>query len=221
MAEKAIFLDQYYAQGYIAMSWVYFHQWLWQWSPDSFALERSFEMAQKAAALDNSRPEVHHALGCIYLFQKQHEQALAEQERAIALDPNFADAHMLVTLTLNYIGGRAEEAIGWAKKATRLNPRYPGWYLNFLAAAYAEIGRAEEAISMLKKALTLTPNLDTHITLAAIYSELGCEEEARAEAATILRLSPNCSVDAWGQLPFKDPSRLEHLLAALRKAGLK
>jgi adenylate cyclase len=220
MAERAIALDPHYARGYVAMSWVYFHQWLWQWSPDASALERSLEMAQKAADLDNSRPEVHHALGRVYLFQKQHEQAVAELERAIALDPNFADAHMWLTLTLNYMG-KPEEAISWAEKAMRLNPRYPGWYLNFLAMAYVLLGREEEAIPMLKKALTLTPNLDTHLMLAAVYAKLGREEEARTEAETILRLSPSFSVDAWGKLPYKDPKVLERALANLRRAGLK
>ena len=129
MAERAIELDPHYAGGYVAMSWVYFHQWLWQWSPDPSALERSAEMAQRAIALDDSEPGVHPTLGCAHLFHRRHEQAIAEMERAIALDPNFADAHIWMTLILNY-AGRPEEAIGWGEKALRLNPRYPGWYLN-------------------------------------------------------------------------------------------
>jgi adenylate cyclase len=221
MAERAIELDPHYAGGYMAMSWVYFHQWLWQWSPDPSALERSAEMAQRAIALDDSDPVVHLTLGCAHLFHRQHEQAIAEMERAIALDPNYADAHIWMTLILNYVG-RPDEAIGWAEKAMRLNPHYPGWYLNFLGMAYVLARRYDEALIVLKRALTLTPNLDTHILLASLYSQLGREEEARAEAAEILRMSPNFSVDAWGQiLPFKDPAVLERGLAALRKAGLK
>jgi adenylate cyclase len=157
----------------------------------------------------------------VYLFQRQHEQAFAEMERAIALDPNFADGHLWLALTLNYMG-RPEEAIGWAEKGIRLNPHYPGWYLNFLGMAYSLAGRREEALTVLKKALTLTPNLDTHIMLAAAYSELGRKEEARVETAEVLRMSPNFSVGAWGQaLPYKNPADLERGLAALRKAGLK
>jgi adenylate cyclase len=178
-------------------------------------------MAQRAIALDSSVPDTHLTLGCVYLFHRQHEQAIAEMERAIALDPNFADAHIWMTLILNYVG-RPDEAIGWAEKAMRLNPHYPGWYLNFLGMAYVLARRYDEALIVLKRALTLTPTLDTHILLASLYSQLGREEEARAEAAEILRMSPNFSVDAWGQiLPFKDPAVLERGLAALRKAGLK
>ena len=46
-------------------------------------------------------------------------------ERAIALDPNFADGHLWLALTLYYMG-RPEEAISWAEKGIRLNPQYPG-----------------------------------------------------------------------------------------------
>jgi adenylate cyclase len=221
LAERAIALDPQYATGYVTMGWVYFHQWIWQWSPGPSALERASEMAQRALALDNSHPYAHMTLGGVYLFQRKHEQALAEMERAIALEPNFADAHMWLALTLNYMG-RPEEAIGWAEKAIRLNPYYPGWYLNFLGMAYFLTGRYEEALTVEKKALTLTPNLDTHAGLAGVYITLGREEEARAEAAEILRMSPNFLVDAWGQmLPFKNPADSERYLAPLRKAGLK
>ena len=121
MAERAIELDPQYAGGYVAMSWVYFHQWIWQWNLDSSALERASETAQRALTLDNPHPYTHMTLGGVYLFQRHHEQALAEMERAIALDPNFADAHMWLALTLYYMG-RPEEAIRWAEKGIRLNP---------------------------------------------------------------------------------------------------
>jgi adenylate cyclase len=178
-------------------------------------------MAQRGVELDNSLPYAHLTLGGMSLFQRHHEQAFAEMQRAVALDPNFADGYLWLALTLHYMG-RPEEAIEWAEKGIRLNPHYPGWYLNFLGFAYSSAGRYEETLTVMKKALTLTPNLDTHISLAVAYSKLGRQEEARAEAAEVLRMSPNFSVNAWGQmLPFKNPADLERSLASLRKAGLK
>ena len=38
-------------------------------------------------------PWVTWVLGYVYLWQKQYEQAIAEMERAIALDPNMADGY--------------------------------------------------------------------------------------------------------------------------------
>ena len=60
-------------------------------------------------------------MGLVFLFQKQHEQAIAELERAVALDPNFANAYAELAHTLTY-AGRPEEAIKVVEKAMRLNP---------------------------------------------------------------------------------------------------
>ena len=97
-------------------------------------------------------------LGSVYLWKKQYDQAIAEAERAIALDPNIAEAYTWLGETLNF-AGRPEEAIGLIEKAMRLNPHYPPFYLFFLGQAYHLTGRYEEAIAAYKRALTRNPNL--------------------------------------------------------------
>ena len=67
-------------------------------------------------------------MGRVSLWKKQHDQAIAEAERAIALDPNDADGYAWLGEILNF-AGRPEEAIGLIEKAMRLNPRYPPFYL--------------------------------------------------------------------------------------------
>ena len=58
------------------------------WSQDPQTLERALALAQQAVALDDSLPGAQTVLGFVYLWKKQYEQAIAEAERAIALDPN-------------------------------------------------------------------------------------------------------------------------------------
>ena len=128
MFEKAIELDPQYAEAYAFLGWTYFGEWVFQWSQDPQILERAFELAQKAVALDDSLPLAHAALGQVYLWKKQHDQAIAEAERAIALDPNDADGYAWLGAILNF-AGRPEEAIGLIEKAMRLNPHYPPLYL--------------------------------------------------------------------------------------------
>ena len=224
MFERAIELDPEYATAYAWLGYTYLVDRVWQWSQDPQALERAFELEQKALALDDSLPLAHVVLGNVYLWKdRQYDQAIAEAERAIALDPNDADNYVTLGNMLT-AAGRLEEAIESVKKALRLNPHYPGaWPLFSLGLAYRLTGQYEEAMATQKKALTRNPNyLGAHFELAILYSELGREEEARAEAAEVLRISPNCSLEVWRQsLPSKDQAGLERDLAALRKAGLK
>ena len=91
-------------------------------SQDSQTLERAFELVQKAVALDDSLPLAHRVLGLVYVWKKQHEQAIAAAERAVALDPNDAEGYATAGEILN-LAGRPEEAIGLVEKAMRLNPR--------------------------------------------------------------------------------------------------
>jgi len=156
------------------------------------------------------------------MWKKQHEQGIAEVERAIALDPNNAEGYADLGTTLVF-AGRLEEGIGSIEKAMRLNPHYPPRYLHNLGVAYREAGRYEEALAPLKKVITLNPNFVlSHLNLAACYAELGRLEEAQAEAAEVLRISPNFSLEVTRQrFPRKDPAVLERFLDGLRKAGLK
>src|SRR4030095_10064024 len=124
-----------------------------------------------------------------------YDQAIAEEERAIALDSNFAEAYTWLGEILKF-AGRPEEVMGLIEKAMRLNPHYPPLYLFILGEAYRSTGRYEEAIAAYKRVLTRNPNLLlAHLGLAVVYSELGREEEARAEAAEVLRLNPKYSLE--------------------------
>ncbi|MBI3304679.1 MAG: tetratricopeptide repeat protein [Deltaproteobacteria bacterium] len=222
MCEKAIGVDPQYAEAYTLLGRTYLREHLWGWNPEPQTLEQALAQARKAISLDDSLPMAHRLLAYVYLWQKQHAQAITEAEHALALDPNDVDGYETLGEILSF-AGRPQDTLGLVEKALRLNPRQPVSLLWLLGRAYLLTGRYEEAITVLKKTLIRNPNYYVaHFDLAIIYSELGREEEARAEAAEMLRVSPGYSLERDRQnWPFKDPAATERFAAALRKAGLK
>jgi adenylate cyclase len=207
---------------YTLMGWVnYLEYWLGLGKSPQESITKGMELIQKALAIDDSLASAHGHLSMFYTLKREHERAIAEAERAVALDPGGAYRHVQYAMSLFY-GGRTEEAIPGFQKAIRLNPL--GESSNFfnLGGAYRVTGRFEEAVLEYKKALQRAPDsIFAHLGLAATYSMMGREQEARAEAAEVLRISPKFSVDSYAKrLAFKDQSVTNKFSDALRKAGL-
>lgn len=189
--EQAIALDPQYAEAYAWLGWTYWEE-SW-WDPDPQKLEQALALAQQAIALDTSLSVAHSLLSLASARSKQSEQAIAEGERAVILDPNNAYCAAWLGEVLNY-GGRPADAIGWLEKAMRLNPRYPYWFAVELGLAYQLTGRYAEAIAAYKQALLLAPSMFSDGQVALI------------------------SVRQWGGQLSQDPQIREQALAAAQRA---
>jgi adenylate cyclase len=169
MFEKALALDPQYAEAEANLGWTYYIEWTWRWSADPQTLERSLALAYQALSLDDSLPAAHSLLSWGYYLKQQYDQAVAEGERAIALDPNNADSYARQADVLTF-AGRPEDALRSIERAMRLNPRYPPFYLWELGFAYCYTGRYAEAIASLKEAISRMPNhIPAYLALAISY----------------------------------------------------
>jgi adenylate cyclase len=224
--ERAVKVDPKYSYAWAMLGWTHWIDATFGYSESSSeSFKKAVEIARKAMELDDKQPDVHALMGCIYLFQRQYDNAIVEGERAIALAPNVACNKAILAQTMLF-AGRFEEAITLLKRAMRLNPHYPSWYLHFLAVAYSMIGDHEKAIALNEELLNLRRSVRGNIItpllgLAADTIFLGREDEARAYVKEILEVEPNFSLEQFQNVNFfKDPLHLKRTSEALRKAGI-
>jgi adenylate cyclase len=218
--EKAIKLDPKYAEGYGFLGWLHLLAAWNQWSANPLAdLKRATELAQKALALDDTNSSALALLCEVDWMQGRYDQAVADGERAVAINPNYAQGYHALADALN-VSDKPEDAVPAAQKAMRLDPAHADFFGYDLGMAYVEMGRYEVAIPILKRHLAAYPNMLTgHLGLAVAYVELGRHEDAQTQAAEIMRFSPGFTLASLP--PGKDAAWNKRSHDDLRKAGLK
>jgi TolB-like protein/Flp pilus assembly protein TadD len=231
MFERAIELDPHHAQSWagLALSYMEEHWSNWTSSPEA-AAERSFELAQKAVAVDERESRAHLALGEAYLYaRRDFDRALIEIEKASDLNPNDYTNYCIKSWLLA-LDGRTTEGIACASTAFRLNPyaaydcRIGQFLAFFAAAAYEDALTALQNIS--------SPEGIAQACLAACYAKLGRTAEANKNMAAFIekarseiRIFPGENPVAWREywakfFPFRATSVFDDLMEGMRDAGL-
>lgn len=218
---KAMDLDPQYAPAYVELSWAHLQSWQFGWNTDPESLERARDLAERGIVLDDTLVAGHSLLAQIYLWKKEHDRAIVEAERAVALGPNNADSYETLAEVLGW-AGRPEDSIRVIRQAMRLNPHYPFFYLWTLGHASYMSRRNGDAVDAFKKITQQNPNfLPAHAYLAVLFAEMGREKAAREAWDKARQLSPGVSLASLGQrLPYRRPADLDRLLTAANKAGL-
>ena len=221
MAEEAIALDPKYAEAYVVLSITHTNDVFLGTSRPKESIPKAMELTQKALALNGSLADAHSKLGLLYVWSGRYDEAIAETERAVELDPNSGQLNYNLSTALRF-AGNSKDAIPVILKALRQEPIAPDNYVQQKALAYFQAGECQNAIATCEKGPWREPdNLMTHVIRAMVYGFCDSEEEARKEAIEVLRIKPKFTVRSFtGILPYKNPSDRERAAQGLRKAGL-
>ncbi len=121
--ERAIELDPADSRAYSGMAYCLFFSVFTGFSEASEeGSNKIIEFAKRAVALDDADALAHHTLGLSMLyFSGNHDLAIAETSRAVALNPSFSQAHVPLGNALSF-SGKPEEGIAHLEEALRLNP---------------------------------------------------------------------------------------------------
>jgi tetratricopeptide (TPR) repeat protein len=220
LLRRAIALDPNYAAAYAALAETYHVAAVMGWAESpADTLSRAEELANKALSINDSEVRAHIILGRVHIFHQRYEQAKAEMDRAIAINPNDAlglagRGNLLMWL------GETDAAIEVLELARRIDPELNTVDRNALSLAYYLKGRYAAAIEEAKLNLRRTTGANfSRIVLAAAYAEHSQADDAARVVAEVRRLDPTFDPREFGS-KFLRPADLEHLRDGLRKAGL-
>jgi adenylate cyclase len=167
----------------------------------------------------------HYMICRVQTHTNRQAQGIAECERALALNPNLANARAEIGLTKLY-EGRAEETERHELEALRISPRDTdaNVWVAYIALAKLYLGADADAAAFYRRSMDINRNYATgHINFAAALEELGRHDEARAEVQAALALNPEFTLRRYRAGAQSDNpiylTRREQLIEAMRKAG--
>jgi adenylate cyclase len=223
LLQQALSIDPSYARAYVLLSFADFAAWINLLDTDYLdpaVLDRAYQSASNAVRLDANLPEAHAQLGWVLCRIGEHDRAIAEFQRAMALNPNFTDWRYGANLLYAGEPTRAVQALeGQLRADPFYSPLVPGW----LGLALYMLERYEDALTPLRECASRAPSFRWgHLWLAANYAKMGRVQEARSEAAEALRIHPQWTINGFGKPAheFRRPADAEHFFDGLRIAGL-
>lgn len=222
LIKECLAIDATFARAHVLQSMTQGSTWAIPLDDDYMnpaVLDAAHRWAERAVQLDANLPQAHYQLGLILSFKAQREAAVAECERAVALNPSYTDWRFAAVLVH---AGQSERAVDVAKEHLRADPFTLPVARGWLGLACYMLRRYPEALAALREFVPQAPNFRPgRAWLAATYAQLGKHEEARAEAAEVLRIYPGWTSSSifrkGGYLRDED---VDHLTDGLRKAGL-
>jgi adenylate cyclase len=195
-------------------------------------LERADELESKALALDPDWTWPHDAKGGILRLQARYQEAVAEHERALALDPSNEDAAASVGMDYAMLG-RFDKSLEYFDQAILGSPHDPSLAYWYGGKAWANFGlkNYDQAIDMARQAIAIKPNYNqfSHVFLVAALALTDHEAQAREALQRYLALpstGPRKTIAAWKtywSAQRGDPPRVEaneRVYDGLRKAGM-
>jgi eukaryotic-like serine/threonine-protein kinase len=187
--QQAIKKDDTFAAAYAGLADTYMSMTNYQMAPAESLIPKAKQAVEKALQLDDRLAEAHTSLAAIRLYHLEGSGIEEEFQRAIALDPGYAQGIHWYALYLA-AAGRKEDSIREIKLAREIDPKslIINANVGFVYYLAGDYNHAEEAE---KNAIQMDPSfVSAHGYLGQIYVEKKQYTEAIDEFRTAASLSP-------------------------------
>jgi adenylate cyclase len=219
LLERATSLDTTFAPFFSALALCRFQDHAFMFHATENILDKAFEAARRAVALDDKDAMGHAVLGRIYTGRGEHASSIAELETGLRLNPSLSWAHYGLGMALVFTG-RAEQGIVEVDWAERLSPHDPNLWLFEMVRAWGWISlgdfeRArEQAEQSVRRPMAGFP---AWATLASALGHLGRIDQARSALAKTLELQPGFSPQLLDRVwPNMEAAFFERFIDGLR-----
>lgn len=189
-------------------------------------LVRSNELIDPVLTEAPRHDRAHFVKGLILRTEVQPEQSSVFFERAMQLNPNYAQAIAFLGFNQTLVG-RPERCFELVERAIRLSPRDPqlGVWLSFMSQAHHHLQQYDQAIEVSIRSVAVNPEYGSnHLRLATANALVGRREEAKTALANAMRLLPGVSARLLRSRRMSTrPAYVEAMelgLVALREFGL-
>jgi tetratricopeptide (TPR) repeat protein len=156
-------------------------------------------------------------LALCYQHLKDFDAAIKAYNKALAIKPDYAEAHINLGSALEE-QGKLEEAIEAYNKALAIKPDYAEAYNN-MGVTLKEQGKLEEAIEAYNKALAIKPDYaDAYNNIGVTLKERGKLEEAIEAYNKALAIKPDYA-EAYYNMgnALQEQGKLEEAIEAYKK----
>jgi len=184
----ALELDPNHAKSYLRLGWAVQKQT----NPGirSGDLEETERLFRKALDLEPFNADWRNDLATLLYDQGRDEEAFAELNRSIELEPLYLHNHIKLGFWEYFDNGRLDEAMIHFREAYALDSEFgrAAWWV---ANSYAEFGAREEALAWMERSIELSPTSAlTWLVAHQVHYFLGFEDEAMEYAVRSLELNP-------------------------------
>ena len=223
LLDRAIAEDPDYAQALGMKAWILVFRAFQGWEDMGQVLAQAKPLIASAIAADIEEPWPYLAQGMVGYATRDNVLAMSALTQAVALNPNFVNAHGLLGIA-HAFGGRSSEAIACIDLAIRLSPRdtFLSDFQLYYAFAHFQGARYELGLKFAQQAHTMRPGHPYPLLLgAACAGHLGDTDYARRLVAELKAILPIAST-AWVEAtsPYVHAEDRARLVEGLARAGL-
>lgn len=185
-AERALAIDSAHARAYFVLGWVRAHfEWDWSGAADAY---------HQGMRLDPNDASGRYAYGSLLASLGRCEDAIAEKQRALRLEP--AAGHWLTGMSAALIACRRySDGFQYARRTVLVDSTYlPAYYR--MAVSLGLMGRHDEALAAARQAMRLDSGAISQAVLSRTLARAGRGADARRLLGGLERLASRGDVPA-------------------------